>query len=412
MNLEFPERINIHGYDKKYEQQTRLLNNVDILPENKKLIWDFVDFCKVSPETSDAIIVKYMFNLRRLAEIIKKPFKEADEKDITAALARLQEHVTWKGKPYSPHSIAGFRKAISKFWRWLYYDEYKGDAPPPIRRIKISDKVGKKEPEIYSKDEIKDIVEGMTTIRDKAFFICLYDLQCRVSELLTRQIKHIRYTDDGNIEILIEADKTKNSHWEPLYESTSYFNTWIRLHQARDNPNAPLWTIRKGADLVPLSYPTARKVFHNACKRQNIKRIRIHAFRKSKATHDLADGVPITYIESRGSWSKGSRALQDCYLLVQHKDKDNAYRKKYGMAVSNGTLQTTELKECVRCLAKVDSLSKFCSRCGMPLDKKTFIESKEMEGKLITSITPDMLSELVKRIVLQELVNKRNELSK
>ena len=64
--------------------------------------------------------------------------------------------------------------------------------------------------------------------------------------------------------------------------------------------------------------------------------------RKSKATHDLADGVP--YIENRGSWAKGSKALRDVYLFVSQQDKDNAYRRKYNMATKNTSVATVSLE--------------------------------------------------------------------
>jgi|SRR3989338_1199736 len=400
--VQFSDKIEVHNYRHKMELQKQLLSESTMLDTNKQLICDFFNFCKSQERIGDARLVKYLYTLRKIGEIADKPFRDVTDKDINEILTRLQEGNSVKGKPYSLHSLNDFRKSISKFWRWLYYDEYQGDAPPPVKRMKTKQSNGKHEPEIYTKDEIMAFLNGTTNVRDKAFFSCLYDLQCRVSELLSRQIRHMRYTESGDVQILIEADKTGNSHWETLFESVGNFTTWLRLHPLPNDPNAPLWTMRTQKTIKPLSYPAVRKVFHSTCKRQSLRKLKIHTFRKSKATHDLADGVPITYIESRGSWSKGSKALQDCYLSIQQKDKDNAYKKKYGMPVNNDQNEAKELKRCSRCETFMDQDAKFCARCGMPKDMKTALEVQSLETKLPELVDKNMLSELVKKIILEQ----------
>ncbi|MFA4820326.1 MAG: tyrosine-type recombinase/integrase [Candidatus Aenigmatarchaeota archaeon] len=402
-------RIDVHNHKHKIELQKQILSESTMLDTNKQLIYDFFNFCKSQERIGDARLVKYLYTLRKIGEIADKPFRDVTDKDINEILTRLQEGNSVKGKPYSSHSINDFRKSISKFWRWLYYDEYQGDAPPPIKRMKTKQSNGKHEPEIYTKDEITLFLNGTINVRDKAFFSCLYDLQCRVSELLSRQMKHVRYTENGDVQILIEADKTDNSHWETLFESIGNFTTWLRLHPLPDDPNAPLWTMRTQKMIKPLSYPAVRKVFYSSCKRQSLRRLKIHTFRKSKATHDLADGVPITYIESRGSWSKGSKALQDCYLSIQQIDKENAYRKKYNMTVNNGHNEVKELKRCNRCESITETDARFCVRCGLPTDMKVVTELNNIEKKLPQLIDTEMLSELVKRVVMEEM--KKNKIN-
>lgn len=78
---------------------------------------------------------------------------------------------------------------------------------------------------VFSKSEVRRLINGMASVRDKAFFSCLYDLQCWVGELLSRKIKDVRYTDCGDVQILVEAEKTKLRHWETLSEYCSDFAT-------------------------------------------------------------------------------------------------------------------------------------------------------------------------------------------
>ncbi len=237
--------IDVHRYGVKLAEQENLLVAAAIKPANKRLIHEFIDWCKVDPKIGEARIIRYAATLRRIAELVHKTFKRMTDRDIMALLARVQDLKTPRGRPLSPVTIGDYRKTISKFWRWLYFDEYFGEAPPPIRRMNVGVPRSRKEPEIFTKEEIQKIIHGMTSPRNKAFFACLYDLQCRVTELLSRQLTHVRHTDDGDIQILIEADKTATTHWETLFESVPYFTTWLRLHPVPEDPNAPLWTMQK-----------------------------------------------------------------------------------------------------------------------------------------------------------------------
>ena len=122
------------------------------------------------------------------------------------------------------------------------------------------------EPETYTKDGIRAIIQGMTSPRNKAFFAVLYDLECRVGELLSRQIRHVRHTDSGDVQILVEAEKNKNTHWETLFESVPEFTTWLRLHPAPETLNAPLWTMLKvdasgSRTIEPLTYAKCARFF-------------------------------------------------------------------------------------------------------------------------------------------------------
>jgi len=405
---QFPENIDTHNYVQRLIRAKQRLLESAMLPENRQLIIEFIEHCEAQKnETGYAITIKYAQCLRKIGSLIVKPFKEMDEKDIDSLLVKLQNQKTEKGLPYKPSYMTDFRKTISKFWRWLYFDEYQGDAPKAIKRMKLKEKIARGEPEIFTKEEIKKLIEGMTTIRNKAFFYCLYDLQCRVSELLSRQIKHIGYTPAGEIQIKIEADKTSKIHSETLYESSSFFATWLKLHPLPDEPNAPLWMLmRQKGKIVNLSYGNVRKIFLNALKRQGIrkgKQSNIHMLRKSKATHDMADGVPITIIKSRGSWVKGSQALQQCYLSVQEKDKDNAYRKKYGMAVNNGHEEASPLSSCARCHATLEAKDNLCGTCGFPTSKAFAAKMQEIDKSTADMVDVNMLSEMIKKIVMESL---------
>jgi len=411
--VQYAKKIDVHHYERQKEVQKDLFEKENILDENKDLIRKFINYCEIDPKVNGARTIKYLYTLRYIARLVNKGFKEMDREDINELLAKIQNLKTLKGNSYSPSSLREFRKAISKFWRWMYFDEYRGQAPHQIAGMSLGDKDNDKEPEIYTKEEIESIINGMTTLRNKAFFSCLYDLQCRVSELLDRQIKHIIY-EDNSVEILIEPAKVKKKvkpHREPLFESISNFNTWMRLHPDPTNPDAPLWpTMKKGGIITPMSYALAQKLLKNSCKRHSIRignRNHLHMFRKSKATHDYVRGVPIEYIELRGSWTKGSEALRQCYLALNKEHKDNAYRQIYGLIKQEAKDDATKLKSCNRCHISMKINDIFCSRCGHAIDSKAYTERKQNEETI--SKDKDLLSDIVKKIIEDKIA--KGELS-
>jgi integrase/ribosomal protein L40E len=451
-----PEKIDVHRYAERLAEQPELLMKENMLSENRQAITEFIDFCKVNPKIGEGRLIKLYYMLRKIGSACDKPFRQMDEKDVLRMIAKLQDLKTMprnhqalirridglsnklpgargkdakkiaakidslksemdaiKPRPLSDGTKTDLRKAVVQFWRWLYYDQYYGDKPPMVRRICTSCLQAGGEPEIYTKDEVEKIIAGMRSPRDKAFFSCLYDLGCRVSELLSRQIRHIDYSKNGEIRILIEADKTRKTHWEPLYESVQHFVTWMHTHPNPKDQNAPIWTIRKldkngRSYIVPMSYATANKMFDSAISKEGIKTNRkaiMHMLRKSKATHDSDDGVPIQHIEKRGSWSKGSMALRQCYLSAQQKQKDDAYSRKYGLPTDEDEKQKTELKTCLRCSTPLGGRASFCTRCGHPVSMKVAVMQQFVNEAVPEAISKSQLSELVKQYITQALEN-------
>ncbi|MBI4896371.1 MAG: hypothetical protein HY832_02380 [Candidatus Aenigmarchaeota archaeon] len=140
------------------DTQKRLLEQASFNPDNKQLIKEFMDSCAADSNISDPTILKYCFNLRNIAALTTKHFKDLDEKDFVSIIARIREHRTPHGNPYTEQSMQGYIKAISKFWRWLYRDTYFGEAPPHIRIVRGLKRNCHKEPHIFSKEDIQKIL--------------------------------------------------------------------------------------------------------------------------------------------------------------------------------------------------------------------------------------------------------------
>jgi len=72
-------------------------------------------------------------------------------------------------------------------------------------------------------------------IRDKALISVLYESRCRISDLLTRRIKHIVFDEYGAI---LMIDRKTGMRRIRLIQSVPLLANWIENHPQRDNPNS------------------------------------------------------------------------------------------------------------------------------------------------------------------------------
>jgi len=101
-------------------------------------------------------------------------------------------------------------------------------------------------------------------------------------------------------------------------------------------------------------------------------------------------------------WVQSSE-MASVYVHLSGRDVDNAILKLNGLAVTEKKEdETLKIKNCERCKEKNSPISKYCSRCGSPLDIKTAIEldSKRKQAD-------EVISMLVKDSQVQEIIMNR-----
>jgi integrase/recombinase XerD len=101
-------------------------------------------------------------------------------------------------------------------------------------------------------------------------------------------------------------------------------------------------------------------------------------------------------------WVQGSD-MASVYVHLSGRDVDNAILKLHGLAtVEAKENESLKVKGCARCQERNSPLSKFCSRCGSPLDIQTAIELDEKR-----KTGDEVISMLVKDPKVQEIIVKK-----
>jgi integrase/recombinase XerD len=185
---------------------------------------------------------------------------------------------------------------------------------------------------------------------------------------------------------------------------------WLNHHPAASDCKAPLWTsLGSVASRKPLEYYAFRKVLRDAAVRAKIrKRANPHAFRHARASNLAADLTEAQMKELFG-WTQDSK-MAGVYVRLSGRNIDNALLRLSGIKTEEEVREeehTLQVKVCLRCEENNSPTSRFCTRCGLPLDLKTAMDLRAEEQR-----TDDLMSRLLEDSeVKQLLMMKLRELS-
>ena len=103
-------------------------------------------------------------------------------------------------------------------------------------------------------------------------------------------------------------------------------------------------------------------------------------------------------MEQQMGWVHGSNMTR-IYVHLSGKDQDEAILKANGIEVRKEIEEKPQPKPCPRCEAVNAVRSRFCRRCGLPLDAKTALEVQEA-----TREKDDKLAALLENPEVQEFL--------
>jgi integrase/recombinase XerD len=398
------DSLDVHNYERNLETAlARVRKSKTISDDNKVHILKFHDHC-FSEGIGYARIIKYIDLLSRLSEFLQKDFSQAKEGDVRKVVEKIER------SKYADWTKHDFKVALKKFYRWL---KRKEDYPKEVKWIKttIKNSNHKLPEELLTEEEVLKMIEAVDNPRDKAMISTLYESGCRIGELLSLRLKHIKLDQYGAQVIL--SGKTGMRRVR-LWMSCPYLISWMNIHPLKDNPDSPLWTEykrrkRQEKDRIiyireHTNYRAAVMVLQRAAQRAGIKKkIHPHLFRHSRATY-LAKHLTEAQMKEVFGWTQGSE-MASIYVHLSGRDVDDALLKVYGVKKDEDKKEESILKpkECPRCGFVNEKTAKFCSKCSLVLDIETALKVDKKIGDL-NQITLALIERpKVKKVLAQEL---------
>ncbi|AKB77927.1 hypothetical protein MSHOH_1444 [Methanosarcina horonobensis HB-1 = JCM 15518] len=311
-------------------------------------------------------ILSCISTLHRFAGSAKKDFAQMNRLDVQGIVAEIER----SGKADS--TKLQYKAILKQFFRWLQGENHAAAWIKTGMKLK-----SKKLPEnLLTEDEVGRMIKAAKNPRDKALISLLYDSGARIGELGDLKIRNVIFDQHGaTLEI-----KGKTGPRRPrIMFSMSYISTWIDNHPNRQNRDDFLFVNITGKNTgKQMGHDGILKVVTKTAERAGIdKRVYNHLFRHSRAT-ELANHLTEAQMDSYLGWVPGSN-MPSVYVHLSGRDTDEAILRMYGKSTKEEMLPELMSKACPRCEKENGPTSKFCTRCGLPLDMKTMQEIQAYE---------------------------------
>lgn len=424
------EKLDIHNTQETYERALKKLKDSDILPENKRLILDFLnEYCHGLSACRKG---KYVIRYHWFARLLGKSFVKADRKDIKklekAIETKHPEIWDWRIKKWktfkkkcSQTTIKDNKGILRLLYKWIYHsylkhkkreDRMKGSklrelllrkSPPELVEDVIAEREENnklKSKDMLSWEEVVKLSHAASHPQWKACIQLLGESGIRAAELLTLKLGDIEVKPiNGKVVAVVHLRQSKTETRSlGIILSVPALVEWIKQHPAPQKHN-PLFVKfedryyhvdKKNIQHMP--YDVLRKVLSQAARKTGIKkRCNPHHLRKSRASflgHVLKDGPEL---RQYFGWSPVSRAPK-AYLFLDEEKTNQSYWMSQGVQIEDGKPTPTEELKPIRCeCGHINPAGEiFCVSCNRNMDGKTPEE--------------DRLRQLIREIVEEKLV--------
>ena len=391
-----------HKGKARLQKQLQLLDRLN--PENREILKRFSDYL-ISQGLSPLRILRYVQIMRIISQWLDVPLKKWGREEIIKILGLIE------AKDYKVGTKNEFRKAMKKFFKWLYGEDWTN--LKLLKKIKESNRI----PEVLTEEEVFKMVEVAKHPRDKALIAVWYEAGLRVAEIATLRIKDViwmNYKDELRAKIKVKG-KT-GERVIPIVLSAPYLRRWLDIHPFKDDPNAVVFcSFAKVNYGGILDYqPLLRMIKRMANDAEIRKRVYPHILRHSRATV-LANYLTEAQMCEFFGWEQGSD-MPRIYVHLSGRDIEKAINKVYGLEENGQEEVDFKPKKCSRCGYLNAPTDRYCGRCALILDEEERIRLEMEEMKIVDEITeaisrdPDILIKAKEMIELVERLRGEPEL--
>ena len=212
-------------------------------------------------------------------------------------------------------TIDNVRRILSSFFAWLEDEDY--IIKSPVRRIhKV--KATQTVKETYTDEELEEMRDACSEIRDLAMIDFLSSTGVRVGELVKLDIADVNFQERACV-VLGKGAKER----EVYFDARTKIHLQNYLNTRTDNNPALFVSLLKPFNRLKISGVEIR--LRELGKKTNIKRVHPHKFRRSMATRAIDKGMPIEQVQVLLGHRKVDTTLQ--YAMVNQHNVKNSHKK-------------------------------------------------------------------------------------
>lgn len=393
--------------EKFFKASSEIINEINRakkLPHNNgKTIIDFDDDYNIKKELSANRRLKILITLKNIAIRINKPFNSITKKDIDKLFIDLLKNgyttkrkingkETTTKKKYSPYTIKDFKVVLKIFLRWLNEEKFKEILEDKFLKANIRREQQKVilPSDLLTNEEATALLgvaesKGTSTV---AWVSCLLESGMRVHELATALVRQIEFIKNENNEIIkcnfTGTGKTGAFSYR-LVTSTPYLYRLItKDHPLKNSPdfqNQPLFTMKTGNQIKPISYDSLRISLKRMGLKAGIqgKKLTPHFIGRHRRGSFILSKFPTPVAYKIMNWSMGSKVGITTYFHFTKEDAFQAVDELNGLAEHKNNKKDLELKICPVCSTKSSPTALVCSnpKCKTPLNYLKLIQEHE-----------------------------------
>lgn len=290
--------------------------NIEITNIKDELTEDTTDYAQLFISTkriegcSERTLNYYETTINNMVEKINKKVNCMETEDLRNYLSEYQSK-----NNCSKVTIDNVRRILSSFFAWLEDEDY--IVKSPVRRIhKV--KATQTVKETYTDEELEEMRDACTEIRDLAMIDFLSSTGVRVGELVNIDKVDVNMQERSCV-VLGKGGKER----EVYFDARTKIHLQNYLSTRTDNNSALFVSLLKPYERLKISGVEIR--LRELGKKTNIKKVHPHKFRRTMATRAIDKGMPIEQVQVLLGHRKIDTTLQ--YAMVNQNNVKNSHKR-------------------------------------------------------------------------------------
>jgi len=237
--------------------------------------------------------------------------------------------------------------------------------------------------DLLTNEEIERLLNSCNNIRDRAILMMILEWGFRACSIKNISMKDVK-ENDGYLQVFVRG-KGEISGWFTLFDSSNDLRAWLKIHEFKDKPNAPLFYGSGKWKGERLSTGSIYTMINQLGKRAGIKKnVFTHLLRHQALTRK---GEHYTDQELKVIALWRSSTMTKRYIHKDFRDIDQKERRLRGLLPSEKT---------------DDSV---LQKCKTPLDMKSIMDKEKEREQFFKEY--DEIMPLIKKM-LEEKGYKKN----
>ena len=290
--------------------------NIEVTNIKDELIEDTTDYTQLFISAkriegcSERTLNYYETTINNMIEKINKKVNCMETEDLRNYLSEYQSK-----NNCSKVTIDNVRRILSSFFAWLEDEDY--IVKSPVRRIhKV--KATQTVKETYTDEELEEMRDACTEIRDLAMIDFLSSTGVRVGELVNIDKVDVNMQERSCV-VLGKGGKER----EVYFDARTKIHLQNYLSTRTDNNSALFVSLLKPYERLKISGVEIR--LRELGKKTNIKKVHPHKFRRTMATRAIDKGMPIEQVQVLLGHRKIDTTLQ--YAMVNQNNVKNSHKR-------------------------------------------------------------------------------------